>query len=184
MSEELMVRHCAPTLAGLKTGAIFNCEYASDAALNDWLRDINRRLCKKGLRVVPLKKKNGRVMIYVYRPSKLKNDIAGQTAAALLEKQGYVYEMPAQCVVRLIERLATSEEFPHEIGLFLGYPPEDVKGFIENGARGSKCVGAWRVYGDVEQAKKKFSLYRKCTDIYLRKLENGKSIETLTVALA
>lgn len=183
MSEELMVRHCAPTLAGLKTGAIFNCEYRSDAALNEWLRDINRRLSNKGLRVVPLKKKNGRVMIYVYRPTKLKNDILQKTAAELLEKHGYVYKMPARCIVKLIERLATSEEFPHEIGLFLGYPPEDVKGFIENGAQGSTCVGAWKVYGDKEKAKKTFLLYKKCTDVYLRQHESGKSIETLTVAV-
>lgn len=183
MSEELMVRHCAPTLAGLKTGAIFNCEYHSDEALNEWLRDINRRLSGKGLRVVPLRKKNGRVMIYVYRPTKLKNDISQKDAAELLRKHGYIYEMPVRCIVRLIERLTTSEEFPHEIGLFLGYPPEDVKGFIENGAQGSKCVGTWKVYGDEEKAKKTFSLYKKCTDIYLRQYENGHTIEKLTVAI-
>lgn len=183
MSEELMVRYCAPTLAGLKTGTIFNCEYHSDIALNEWFRDINRRLGKKGLRVVPLKKKKGRVMIYVYRPAKLKNDILKKEAAELLEKRGYVYEMPARCIVKLSERLAASEEFPHEIGLFLGYPPEDVKGFIENKAKGSKCVGRWKVYGDEEKAKKTFSLYKKCTETYLRRHESGISIETLTVAV-
>jgi len=183
MSEKMIIRHCAPTLAGLKTGTIFNCEYYSDEELNEWIRDINRRLSKKGLRVVPLKKKNGRVMIYVYRPRKLKSDISQKDAAELLDGHGYAYEMPARCIVRLIERLATSEEFPHEIGLFLGYPPEDVKGFIENGADGAKYVGTWKVYGDVEQAKKTFSLYRKCTDIYLRQYENGHTIEKLTVAI-
>ena len=37
-----------------------------------------------------------------------------------------------RCIVKLIGRLQENEGFPHEIGLFLGYPPEDVLGFIEN----------------------------------------------------
>ena len=38
---------------------------------------------------------------------------------------------------RLIKRLNEDAEFPHEIGLFPGYPPEDVRGFIENRAERS-----------------------------------------------
>ena len=41
----------------------------------------------------------------------------------------------------------------------LGYPAEDVQGFIENETKECKCVGCWNVYGDVEQAQKKFELY-------------------------
>lgn len=29
MSEEMLVKHCAPTLAGMKTGNMFTCEYES-----------------------------------------------------------------------------------------------------------------------------------------------------------
>ena len=28
MSEELIVRYCSPTLAGMKTGNMFNCTYS------------------------------------------------------------------------------------------------------------------------------------------------------------
>lgn len=49
-----------------------------------------------------------------------------------------------------------TKDFPHEIGLFLGYPLEDVQGFIENRAEGYKCVGCWKVYGDEEYAKQEF----------------------------
>lgn len=41
----------------------------------------------------------------------------------------------------------------------LGYPAEDVQGFIENETKECKCVGCWKVYGDVEQAQKKFEQY-------------------------
>ncbi|MBQ7128480.1 MAG: DUF3793 family protein, partial [Clostridia bacterium] len=74
-------------------------------------------------------------------------------------------------------------QFPHEVGLFLGYPPEDVKGFIENNAKCSKCVGCWKVYGDEEKAKKCFENYKKCTRIYKELYLKGKTIERLTVAV-
>lgn len=79
--------------------------------------------------------------------------------------------------------LAGGGEFPHEIGLFLGYPPEDVCGFIENRAGGYKCVGEWKVYGDADKAKEIFAKYRKCTEVYCAQFAQGKSIERLTVAV-
>ena len=87
-------------------------------------------------------------MIYAYRPNALESDLTDQRARALLLKYGYVPENPNGCVVHLIHRLRSEGEFPHEIGLFLSYPPEDVLGFICNRACNHKCVGCWKVYGD------------------------------------
>lgn len=84
--------------------------------------------------------------------------------------------------MRLSQRLRQSEEFPHEIGLFLGYPPEDVRGFIEHHADGSKCTGCWKVYGDETAARRKFDQYKKCTRVYCDQWKKGKNIERLTVA--
>ena len=39
------------------------------------------------------------------------------------------------------------------MGLFLSYPPEDVKGFIAHRANDFKCAGLWKVYGDEEKAR-------------------------------
>ena len=82
-----------------------------------------------------------------------------------------------------MSRLMSGADFPHEIGLFWGYPPEDVLGFIKNQARGYKYVGCWKVYGDEEKAKKTFERYKKCTNTYCRCYMQGKSIERLTVAV-
>ena len=53
----------------------------------------------------------------------------------------------------LIRRLQDEAEFPHEIGLFLSYPPEDVQGFIDHHARDFKLSGLWKVYGDEAYAR-------------------------------
>ena len=52
--------------------------------------------------------------------------------------------------------------------------------FIEQ-KESCKCVGAWKVYGDVERAQKRFTQFEKCTAAYCRLYRSGKSIERLTV---
>ena len=44
MSEELVVRQCAPTLAGIKTGSLFSCPCDSPEELRQEVRRINRLL--------------------------------------------------------------------------------------------------------------------------------------------
>ena len=43
-----------------------------------------------------------------------------------------------------------SEEFPHEIGVFLGYPLKDVLGFMGYGKNELVEIRNWRIYGDKE----------------------------------
>ena len=52
-----------------------------------------------------------------------------------------------------------SGEFPHEVGLFLSYPPEDVKGFIDHRARASNAPDS----GRYTATRKKHARYSKNT---------------------
>ena len=182
MSDLYLVRHCAPTLAGIKTGSLFTCPYGCREALFQSVRRMNQRLLHKGLRVVPLRCSENKALIYIYRPKRLATDLSDPAAAQILEQYGYDNSTCGRCVVRLVRRLREQEEFPHEIGLFLGYPPEDVCGFIENRACNCKCVGCWKVYGDEEAARRKFAQYKKCTRIYWDQWAKGKPVERLAVA--
>ena len=182
MSDQMLIQHCAPTLAGLKTANLFSCPYNSDQELRAALHRLNRCLRGKGLRILPLRRRNGRALIYVYRPAFLQRDLARKDAGRLLRQHGYCGGQN-RCLLRLMQRLSEDREFPHEIGLFLGYPPEDVCGFIENKAGGCKCVGCWKVYGDEETAKQTFTRYQKCTEAYQLFWERGISLETLAVTV-
>lgn len=182
MSEELIIRHCSPTLAGLKTGSLFSCRCDSQQELTYQIRALNHTLVPKGLRVVPMRFWNNRALIYVFRPSGLKKDFCDSQAQSLLESRGYCTAETDQCVHHLVDRLQESGEFPHEVGLFLGYPPEDVDAFIQNKAENCKCVGCWKVYGDAEKAQETFDRYQKCTDIYCAQWKQGTSLEHLAVA--
>lgn len=179
MSDELIVRHGSPTLAGLKTGNLFSCPCTDKKDLIQALCSFNQRLVPKGIRLIPLRFSVDRALLYIYRPQKLEQDFMDRRTVRLLETYGYCVDTPGSCLRQLSRRLYESEEFPHEIGLFLGYPPEDVQGFIEHHAEGCKCVGCWKVYGDEESAKRKFEQYRRCTDCYCAQWEKGMSIERL-----
>ena len=182
MSDELIVRHCAPTLAGLKTGNLFVVKVGCDEAFRRRLRELNRTLASKGLRVIPVKRTESKAWVYVYRPSRLKRDLDNSLAREILEKSGYGCSAPGRCIASLISRMRSGESFPHEIGLFLSYPPEDVQGFIDHHARDFKLSGLWKVYGDEAYARAAFAKYKKCTDIYCRSWRAGSSLERLAVA--
>lgn len=47
MSEELLVRHCSPTLAGMKTGNLFACSFPNEDEMKECVRCWNRTLKKK-----------------------------------------------------------------------------------------------------------------------------------------
>ena len=181
MSEDHLIRYCAPTLAGIKTGSLFSCSWTSVEELRKSIRNLNKRLAPKGLRILPLRFSGSKALMYVYRPSGLRQDLSQETAVRLLEDNGYCTGSCENCIAQLAKKLRSSDGFPHEIGLFLGYPPEDVAGFIENNACGCKCAGCWKVYGDVDTAKKRFDQYHKCNPVYQACWENGSSLDRLAV---
>lgn len=182
MSEDIILKHCSPTLAGMKTGNMFSCSFTDADEMRESVRRWNQLLVRKGLRVLPLKFQDNCGLVYVYRVSALLRDMKDDAVCRLLKEKGYETEMPERCIVQLIKKLAERGEFPHEIGLFLGYPPEDVRGFIENRARDCKHIGYWKVYGDEEKARATFAKFKKCTDVYTAQFAVGRSVDRLTVA--
>ena len=183
MSEEFVVRHTSPTLAGLKTGNLFNCTFQNKQKLYQELRELNRKLVPKGARIIPMKIFKDKVLLYLYRPRLLEQDFHMEAVANLLKEYGYTANAPEKCVVQLIQKMCASETFPHEIGLFLSYPPEDVCGFINHPEKGCKCVGCWKVYGDEEAARKRFAEYKKCETDYYVQMQKGKGIEDLILEM-
>ena len=74
-------------------------------------------------------------------------------------------------------RFDKGEDFPHEIGVFLGYPLYDVEGFIEQ--RECVMMGYWKVYRYPSAARRLFALYDACIRELLNGLRCGQCIEQL-----
>ena len=186
MLERYLVDQCAPTLAGMKTGSLFTIHGKDAGSIKNEIRKINHILFGKGLLLLPLHTTSTFCLLYLYRPKHLERDLQKPNCSKLLEECGYGSCHPTACLVNLIRRLRQNGGFPHEIGLFLGYPPEDVKGFMKNPHTESKCHactgGCWKVYHDPEKAQMVFDKYALCTRNYQSRLERGASLEQLAVA--
>lgn len=181
MSNETLIRSCAPTMACLKTGNMFTCGFESREQMTQELRQLNLRLRRKGLRILPLRWREGKALLYLYRPKQLERDLRNPLSRKLLAECGYETCAPNLCLARLMARLRREGDFPHEVGLFLGYPPADVDGFMHRKDHYKAC-GLWKVYDDVEGAVRKFERCRHCTEVYLRRYAQGYSLDRLLVA--
>lgn len=181
--EKSLIAHCSPTLASLKPASLFNFSYETEEELEESLTYWNAQMKEKGVRLFVLKKQKQKALIYVYRVSRLEKELKDRRKAEFLNLYGYAGLSVEEALGHLKERLGLCEEFPHEIGVFLGYPLEDVVGFIENTGKNFRFAGLWKVYGNLDEAMRTFGKYKKCTDIYLRLWNDGRTVRQLTVAV-
>ena len=180
--EFYLIENCAPTLASLKTASLFRCPCREEEDVFDALYRWNREFSRKGLHVVLLKRFSGSALIYVYRRSQLERDLKENGAKRLLETYGYQSTDPEYALNRLAGRLISDGEFPHEIGLVLGYPPVDVEGFIEKEGRDFLYSGYWKVYGNLEDTLKTFEAYDQARDYVIGMTGNGNEIRDILAA--
>lgn len=183
MLDKMLITYCSPTLSGLKTANMFT-HICQGEDINKILDGWNAVLNPKGVSLWIINKRANRVIIYVCRRSKLARDINEEGVREFLKEYGYKEFSAEGCIAQLKKRVEESKDFPHEIGLFLGYPLDDVKGFIENSGKNCKYVGYWKVYSDEVEAIKQFQKYNKCKEIYNKLYKNRvRSVYQLTVAV-
>ncbi len=177
-----LVRHCAPTLAGLKVGNLFCLDIADGIFLCKILSHWNQMLNPKGVIVRVIAERYGRYFIYAYRNSALKHIGNSSEVRNFLKGFGYV-GFDVESLLNFFQmRMAHSICFPHEVGIFLGYPLKDVKDFIAYGGKKYKLIGCWKVYNDVPNSMHIFEVYKKCHKIFNERFEQGDSLTNLTVA--
>lgn len=181
MIEKGIVDYCAPTLAGLKTGGLFGFKFDSYKALDKDINRVNQLLNPKGVVVKVLKADNFRALVYVYRPILLKESFQNGRIVCLLEKLGYDLNDLNESINLLKKRILEESNFPHEVGVFLGYPVDDVVGFIKNCGESCKLCGIWKVYGDTDYAKLLFEKYKKCECVYKKHFSKHMDIQKLTI---
>lgn len=180
--EAKIVEYCAPTLAGMKSAGLFSYFYVDRAKAEEELGAANVLLNERGVYVVALLWRERSVLVYAYRKRLLQRELSDEKTRALLTNYGYAGFDVASCIGHLKRRLCETADFPHEIGIFLGYPLEDVKGFIENGGKNCIGCGMWKVYCNVCEKQKLFDKYKRCTQVYMQVFGEGRRLSQMTVA--
>ena len=181
--EAVLVRQCAPTLAGMKPGSIFCFNHSPLEVSRQKVCQWNKQLAPFGLTVQILLERpsSSSVIVFVYRHNRLEQMLSDDAYQSFLAEAGYERTNLDGLLEQLAYRLRTQPEFPHEIGVFLGYPLRDVIGFIENHGRNFTCCGFWKSYGDPAEMQVCFACYRRCIQTYVAMFEQGIPIERLAV---
>jgi hypothetical protein len=171
-----IVLQCAPTIAGLKTSNLLIVPREQE----DKVRYVLRHSGLLGYRLVYDKK---RVIFLVFNKEMLVEYLSQKDVREFLTAAGYRTDAFGYSLRHFQERyeefIVARQEFPHEMGLFLGYPLCDVVGFIQYGGDHFKLSGYWKVYDNAAEAKELFEKFDDVKDDMVRMIFKGYSIKDI-----
>ncbi len=171
-----LAQHCAPALAGIKAANLFSCFKKDFPAFESLLKQYQTAFAETDIRFCVLCECSKRYLLLVYRESALQKQLSLPLVQQILQDVGYPSGSFLQLLEHLQKRFSESDAFPHEIGLFLGYPPEDVLAFQFHKGKNFSLCGYWKVYGDPHQAQQLFRRFDRCRDAVCRRINQGFSI--------
>jgi hypothetical protein len=198
----ILANSCMPTLLNIKPSTLVQLrkKYGNK---EDLLRNLNNAMKQFSCKYTELYENEEIVSIFIYQDKLLLATLEIPEYQEYLSEMGYQLKnnefTPLFNQLRLkfdlyhsdkqrcsLERKENNKDcnyesessngFPHEIGILLGYPLQDVKDFIRNKGQNSKLSGCWKVYYNTEQAYEIFELYHKIRDEALNDIMEGKAL--------
>ena len=174
--ETQIALQCAPLISGLKVSNLLIIS-AEDEAL---VRGILRR---SGISFFRLLRTGEKVTFLLFRKNPLEDYLGRQEVKAMLVTEGYV-DFSLGNILGTFQRryesyMSVGGWFPHEMGLLLGYPAEDVKGFVENEGKNFLYSGYWKVYADVEEKRRLFQKFENAKETVIQLLSYGVGIQDI-----
>ena len=174
--ETQIALQCAPLISGLKVSNLLIIS-AEDEAL---VRVILRR---SGISFFRLLRTGEKVTFLLFRKNPLEAYLKQQEVEAMLAEAGYA-ELSLGNILSTFQKryahyMSAGGRFPHEMGLLLGYPAEDVRGFVENEGKNFLYSGYWKVYADVEEKRRLFQKFENAKETVIQLLSYGVGIQEI-----
>lgn len=174
--ETQLALQCAPLIAGLKISNLLNVARESEKLVCAFLKQAK-------ISYYCLLKTEKKVIFLLFNREKLEQYLSQQEARDLLIEEGYI-EFELGKVLRTFqlryqEHMNGKREFPHEMGVILGYPIEDVKGFIQHQGKNFLHSGYWKVYGNEKETVLLFQKFEMAKETLIRMLSNGISMQQI-----
>ncbi|OON99820.1 MAG: hypothetical protein ATN35_10565 [Epulopiscium sp. Nele67-Bin004] len=160
--ENYMLYNLSPVIKGVKPAITLSIN-KSKALYDAWNQMNEQFLVSLGLKSVLLRETSTSIILYIYDEQQLSDVVCVQEVGEFLINLGYNLDNIQAIVDNLIHRY-TLFNCPHELGIFLGIPIDDVKDFMICSDKPCVLCGYWQVYNNVDEAKKIFLAYDKAKD--------------------
>lgn len=176
-----LMLECSEVLAGVKPAnliSLVNRTRPCGRNLYQLWQLHHAQLVKRRADLTFVVLKNGAqaVLLLCYNQDQLERHLAHAGIRALLHKAGYeAGESCTSLVNELRGRIASNGSFPHEIGLFIGYPAKDVAAFMGLVKLPFACQGPWKIYGNPAQSLALAEQFRCCRQRMAAILATGSS---------
>lgn len=171
-----LAMQCAPLIAGLKMSNLLIIPRESLPALREILEgsDIAHAL---------LLEKGKKATLLLYCRNQLQQYLARPQILDFLRGQGYddcsLEWFLASLRIRYRNHMEKAGPFPHEMGIALGYPLEDVEGFIRNSGEHFLYSGYWKVYGNLPAKLRLFRYYENAREHLVRLVFGGRHMSEI-----
>ncbi|MFR8348228.1 MAG: DUF3793 family protein [Clostridium sp.] len=167
---------CAPLLTGRKISNLLTVDKRFRSA-------VLRLFRSSAVSCYVLYESDDRITFLLYVRKKLEAYLRTEKVKKLMEEFGCSGRVLSKILYRVSERYRAHMEgkgdFPHEIGLLLGYPPEDVIGFIENRGQNPLYIGYWKVYSNLEECRKVFAGYDQAREKVIHMVSSGMTVKNI-----
>lgn len=174
--ENQLVFQCAPLITGLKISNLFVMKS------EHWQR-ICSLLQKNNIHCHILYQADHSLTALLYRPLMLSAYLHKQQVSYMLSQEGYAkieLDWILTSFTRRYQKYRMGlQPFPHELGLLLGYPWEDVAGFVQHNGSNSLYTGYWKVYANVPSKRQLFRKYEYAREQLLEKIAHGNKLEQI-----
>lgn len=119
-------------------------------------------LAGTGMGAMEMIDRHDSLLLYIYREDLLRQLLEKKAAGIILGKLGYDAPDDLQQTLRQLGMRIHNDSFPHEIGIFLGYPLKDVLAFMGRIRLTFSCQGPWKIYGDPRASLELANRFREC----------------------
>lgn len=180
MSEKLqntLALHCSPALFGIKASNLINCRKDEFPNIRIEIELLNKKFNPKIFFKI-IKEDENNVYVLVFHKKYLMRTIFSNENYNYLLEHSYPKGKNLNLYLDYLGKRLKNKDFPHEIGVFLGYDLSDIIAF-EN--KNVKCIytGYWQVYSNLEEKLKIFNSFTTCKDKVVSLINNGYRLENL-----
>ena len=172
--ETQLAMQCAPLITGIKISNLLIIPAENE-------KTLRAVLMHTGICFYRLLKSDDRITFLLFRRNELEAYMDRAEIQSFFKREGYT-DFTLGSILRTFQLryqayMIREMTFPHEMGLLLGYPIEDVRGFIDHAGEDYLYSGYWKVYRDVEAKKKLFAQYESAKEKLIQLLASGIHME-------